>query len=256
MCADFESILEPIESPNPDPNQPYSQNVNQHISSGWCVYSKFAYSEVKDPLKIYRGKDCVKKFCNHVKGEAHRLCHAFPERTYGPFNYKTMGEIIRKQVGVTFAFKPFTEDSIKVRNHCHYSSLYRGPTHMKCNLQYNIPSYIPVIFHNFSGYNAHLFIRELATSVPRGAKMGVIAKSKEDYITFSIKVAVDKYVDKNGIEKDKELELRFIYSFKFMSSSLDSLTNNLVRRGQELFRFQEYTPAQYELLVKKGNLSL
>ena len=38
MYADFESILEPIESPNPDPNQPYSQNVNQHVSSGWCVY--------------------------------------------------------------------------------------------------------------------------------------------------------------------------------------------------------------------------
>ena len=82
--------------------------------------------------------------------------------------------------------------------------------------------------------------------------MGVIAKSKEDYITFSIKVAVDKYVDKNGIEKDKEIELRFIYSFKFMSSSLDSLTNNLVRRGQELFGFQEHTPAQYELLIEKG----
>ena len=61
MYADFESILEPIESPNPDLNRPYSQNVNHYVSSGWCVYSKFAYGEVKDPLKIYRGKDCVEK---------------------------------------------------------------------------------------------------------------------------------------------------------------------------------------------------
>ena len=30
--------------------------------------------------------------------------------------------------------------------------------------------------------------------------MGVIAKNKEDYITFSIQVAVDKYIDKNGVE--------------------------------------------------------
>ena len=51
MYADFESILEPIESRNLDPNQPYSQNVNQHISTGWCVYNKFAYGEVKDPIK-------------------------------------------------------------------------------------------------------------------------------------------------------------------------------------------------------------
>ena len=52
MYADFELILEPTESPNPDPNQPYSQNVNQHVSTGWCVYSKFAYGVVKDPLKL------------------------------------------------------------------------------------------------------------------------------------------------------------------------------------------------------------
>ena len=67
MYADFESILYPIESPGPDPNWPYSQNINQHISSGWCVYSKFAYGEVEDPLKLYRGKDCVEKFCDYVK---------------------------------------------------------------------------------------------------------------------------------------------------------------------------------------------
>ena len=117
---------------------------------------------------------------------------------------------------------------------------------------YKIPSYIQVVLHNLSDYNARLFIRELATSVPGGAKMGVITKNKEDFITFSMKVAVDKYIDKNGVEKDKEIELRFIDSFKFMSSSLDSLTNNLVHEGQDLFGFEEYTPAQYKLLIKKG----
>ena len=108
------------------------------------------------------------------------------------------------------------------------------------------------MFHNLSGYDAHLFIRELIASVPEGAKMGVMAKSKEDYITFSIKIVVDTYIDKNGVERDKEIELRFIDSFKFMSSSLDSLTDNLVCGGQKLFGFEEYTPAQYELLIKKG----
>ena len=119
-------------------------------------------------------------------------------------------------------------------------------------MQYKIPSYIPVVFHNLAGYDAHLFIRELAASKPGGAEMGVIAKNKEDYITSSIKVVVDKYIDKNGVEKEKEIELRFIDSFKFMSSSLDSLTTNLVRGGQRLFGFEEYTSKQYELLVKKG----
>ena len=35
-----------------------------------------------------------------------------------------------------------------------------------------------------------------------------------------------------------------------MSSSLDSLTTNLVRGGQRLFGYEKYTPKQYELLIK------
>ena len=73
-------------------------------------------------------------------------------------------------------FKSFTEGNPKVRDHCYYSSLYRGAAHSLCNVRYRIPSYIPVVFHNLSGYDTHLFIRELAASVPGGAKMGVIAK--------------------------------------------------------------------------------
>ena len=82
--------------------------------------------------------------------------------------------------------------------------------------------------------------------------MGVIAKNKEDYISFSIKVEVDKYIDKNGIEKSKEIKLRFIDSIKFMSSSLDSLVNNLARGGGKFFGFEEYNKNQYKLLIQKG----
>ena len=82
--------------------------------------------------------------------------------------------------------------------------------------------------------------------------MGVIAKNKEDYISFSIKVPVEKYTDRNEEEKDKLIELRFIDSFKFMSSSLDSLTKNLVGRRKRLFGFEYYSELQYDLLTRKG----
>ena len=71
MYADFESILEPIQGPSPEPTSSYTSEVTKHSPSGWCVYSKFAcgpswpetpsgsYQEVKDPLKLYRGKDCL-----------------------------------------------------------------------------------------------------------------------------------------------------------------------------------------------------
>ena len=81
-----------------------------------------------------------------------------------------------------------------------------------------------------------------------------IAKSKEDYISFSVDVAVDRYVDKEGNEKQKSTNLRFIDSFKFMASSLDSLTRNLVggKGGEKLFGFENYSELQYEQLTRKG----
>ena len=105
------------------------------------------------------------------------------------------------------------------------------------------------MFHNLFGYDAHLFIRELGG---HASDMEVIAKKKDDYISFSIKVPVDSYIDKNGEEKDKLIELRFIDSFKFMSSSLDSLTKNLVSGGKKLFGFEDYSELQYDLLNRKG----
>ena len=123
-------------------------------------------------------------------------------------------------------FKEFSLKDRKVRDHCHYTGKYRGAAHISCDLRYKIPNYIPVVFHNLAGYDAHLFIKEL---VKHTTKIGVIAKNTENYISFSVKVEVDKYIDKAGNEKFKEIELRFIDSLKFMSSSLDSLVNNLAK---------------------------
>ena len=220
-------------------------------SSGWCVYSKFAYGEVKDPLKLYRGKDCLQKFCDYIRQEAHRLYHMFPQKpmdTLTKNQWKKYNEASRCHI----CFKPFVDSKKgpKVRDHCHYTGRYRGPAHRSCNLMYRIPSYIPVVFHNLSGYDTHLFIRELE----RNSKdaMGVIAKNKEDYISFSVDVAVDRCVDKLGNEKEKLTKLRFIDSFKFMSSSLDSLARNLVGSATKLFGFKNYSELQYELLIRKG----
>ena len=146
-------------------------------------------------------------------------------------------------------FKPFKEGNRKVRDHCHYSGIYREVAHLLCNLQYKIPSYIPVIFHNLSGYDAHMFIKKLANC---RSKMGVIAKNKEDYISFLISIEVDKYINKKGEEKSREIELRFIDSFKFMSSNLDSLVNNLARGNNKFFGFEDYNESQCKLLIRKG----
>ena len=150
-------------------------------------------------------------------------------------------------------FKKFSSKDKKVRDHCHCTGKYRGAAHSSCNLRYRIPAYIPVVFHNLAGYDAHLFIKELAKHT---TKIGVIAKNTENYISFSVKVEVDKFIDKAGKtvlnEKSKEIELRFIDSFKFMSISLDSLVNNLAKGGHDFWGFEKRSPKQKELLIRKG----
>ena len=80
----------------------------------------------------------------------------------------------------------------------------------------------------------------------------MISKNKEEYITFSVKIPVDKYIDKNGEEKDRSMGLRFVDSFKFIATSLDSLTRNLVSSGKRLSGFEGYSESQYKLLTRKG----
>ena len=116
----------------------------------------------------------------------------------------------------------------KVRDHCHYTGLYRGTAHNNCNLKYRIPDHIPIVFHNLRDYDAHLFIKELGRRLNKN-DFGLIEENKEKYISFHVKINVRlagvKY--KDGTEVCKNIQLRFINSFRFMASSLDKLESNL-----------------------------
>ena len=101
----------------------------------------------------------------------------------------------------------------KVRDHCHYTGLYRGAAHNNCNLKYRIPDHIPIVFHNLSGYDAHLFIKELGRRFNKN-DIGVIAENKEKYISFNVKINVKLALMRNedGTEVRKNIQLKFIDS--------------------------------------------
>ena len=90
----------------------------------------------------------------------------------------------------------------KVRDHCHYNGLYCGAARNNCNLKYKIPGHIPIVFHNLSGYDAHLFIKELGSKFNK-EDIGVIAENKEKYISFNVKInfKLAGVRDKNGVKK-------------------------------------------------------
>ena len=61
--------------------------------------------------------------------------------------------------------KKFRQKLVKdreVRDHCHFSSKYRDEAHSSCNLKFNFPNKIPVVFHNRLNYDYHLIMKELA----------------------------------------------------------------------------------------------
>ena len=109
----------------------------------------------------------------------------------------------------------------KVRDHCHYTGKYRGAVHNICNLRYNVPIEIPIVFYNGSIYDYHFIIKELVKEFE--GNFECLGENTEKYITFSVPI-------KKKIEnKDLEItyKIKFIDSYRFMASSLSKLVYNL-----------------------------
>ena len=210
-CRSKDSVR--VEMPTKNPIVKYTDGQYQ-FKVPFVIYADF--ESILVPLR-----DCISKFCETIMAEAKRLYESAPKKPMDKLTKEQTVEFVTAKE-CHICFRKFSSKDRKVRDHCHYTGKYRGAAHSSCNLRYRIPDYIPVIFHNLAGYDTHLFIKELAKHT---TKIGVIAKNTENYISFSVKVEVDKFIDKAGNENSKEIELRFIDSFKFMSSSLDSLVN-------------------------------
>ena len=107
----------------------------------------------------------------------------------------------------------------KVKDPCYYTGKFRGAAQSKCNLNYKVPKDIPIIIHNAS-YDTHFIINQLAEEFK--GELNCIGENMEKYITFS--VPIKKECD-NG--KTIAYKLRFIDSFRFMSTSLSELVDNM-----------------------------
>ncbi|HJY23112.1 MAG TPA: DNA polymerase, partial [Hanamia sp.] len=106
-------------------------------------------------------------------------------------------------------------------DHDHLTGEFRGVAHNRCNLNYKVPHFLPIFFHNLSNFDAHLFIKELAFD---DEQIEILPLNKERYISITKHLLVNSPTD----GEDKEyVQLRFLDSFRFMASSLDKLAGNL-----------------------------
>ena len=116
----------------------------------------------------------------------------------------------------------------KVRGHWYYTGKHRSAAHSICNLKFNEPNEIAVVFHRGSNYEYHFIIKELANEFER--EFECIDESKENYKNFFVpikKEIIKNDKDKNKTDKNISYKINFIDSARFMGSSLSNLVDNI-----------------------------
>ena len=244
IYADTESLIKPIQSCEPNPQSSYTKKYQKHEPISFSYYIKCFDDNVFEPrLRSYTGKDAMQKFVESLEKDVKEIANIpkvdmiFRKEEAERFNKETECWICKEELGMD-----------KVRDHCHFTGRYRGAAHNSCNLKYKKPKFIPVVFHNLSGYDSHLFIKNLGFTA---VNIDCIPNNEEKYISFTKNIEVGEYMNKKRETKPITYKIRFIDSFKFMSTSLDSLVNNLPEEAfNNLKRY--YTGDKLSLVKRKG----
>ena len=244
IYADTESLLKPIQSCESDPDRKYTNKYQKHEPISFSYYIKCFDDNVCDQKpRTFTGENAMKEFVEWLEEDVAYIA-----------TLPSVGMIFEEEES-----KRFDKETIcwicggglrtdKVKDHCHYTGEYRGAAHNKCNLKYKKPNFTPVVFHNLSNYDAHLFIKNLGYD---NGNINCIPNNEEKYISFTKTITVGTYKNKEGKTVNKTHNIRFIDSFKFMSDSLDSLVNNLPEEAFNNIK-KYYTGDELNLIKRKG----
>jgi len=226
IYADFEAITEKVDSCKPNDDDSYTEAYQKHTDCGYGYKVVCAYDDkYTKPVQYYRGPNAVYKFMEKMLDEVRYCKNTIKCKFNKPIKMTSVDkENFKQATECHICGKKYTEDDVRVRDHCHVTGKYRGSAHEACNLNFQLTDKIPVIFHNLRGYDSHFMMQQI----------GQIAKN-----TYINKKGEEKEMNINAILNNMEkymafmlgYNLVFIDSFHFMSSSLDKLVSNLPRES-------------------------
>ena len=250
IYADFESLLKPIETCQPDPDKSYTLKYQKHEPLSFVYYIKsFNESVYKSTLRKYikeneEDPDPIDVFINWLEEDVKQIAGLGNK----PMKITPEEQEQFNQASTCWICEKLLNLQDRVRDHCHFTGRYRGAACNICNLKYRKPNNISVFFHNLSGYDSHLFIKKLNNTM---GSIDCIPNNEENYISFSKSIITGEYKDKKGETHNKYFKIIFKDSLKFMASSLDALVNNL---PEEAFKNlnKYFTSKQTKLLKQKG----
>ena len=233
----------------PNPEYSYNYNYQKHEPSGFCIFIKGVGKAKFKPItytKKEEGDNIAKIFVEKLVEATQSIYNEFYRRPKPLILTKEEQKSFEKEKICHICNKELS--GRKVRDHCHFTGQYRGAAHNSCNVKSRKPLLLPVIFHNLQGYDAHLFIKQLAGLA---GDFICIPSTEEKYISFSKEFKFDEYMDiKNGKMRSLKFELRFIDSFKFLQTSLANLVANL--QPGDFHNTKEVFKENVDLLTRKG----
>ena len=227
IYADLECLLEKRRSCQDYFEKSYIEKKNKHTPSGYSLFTNCSFDATKNKLDCYRGKDCMEKFCKDLRQHAMKIIN-YEEKEMIPltseeneyYEMQKACHICKEKCSTNKNDENTFKLCHKVRDHCHYTGEFRGAAHSICNLRCKTPKEIPVVFHNGSTYDYHFIIKKLAKEFEGQFKC--FGENTEEHITFSVTI-------KKELNNSKTItyKLKFIDSFRFISTSLSSLVDNL-----------------------------
>ena len=230
--ADFESCLEPMYEDRGE----RTTSENQHIPIGYSYYLVSRVDPQDNKLEHYtarfQGEDVVLHFLRSLRDTVLDL---FMKYRFSREMRLSCSEeqSFKNSMHCWVCGKQFTlidqvaHNDPPVRDHCHYTGRYRGAAHNSCNLRIRRTRTILVLFHDFTNYDNHLFVRSLGKIE---GDINVIARNDEKHISVTKEICVSK---------KSKWKLRFSDTSSFMLGSLASHVSNLRSIGVENFKIYE-----------------
>lgn len=237
IYGDFESLLCNYSDKN---KSVFTESVQSHQASSYAYYICCKSRPELNDFVSYRGPNCAQKFVETVTNDLKRLYKILQNKqSMLPLTSDELKSFKTVQLCHICKTK-FAQNDKKVKDHDHFTGKYRGPAHNACNLNLKQCQFIPIIFHNLSGYDSHLFIKELSDII---GNITLIPKSKEKYISFTKIMPID---NKNIVQ------LKFIDSFNFLNTSLDKLVKMLHSDDFQHMRLFFNQDSLFNLACRKG----
>lgn len=218
IYADFESLGSKISTcVNKKQN---TVEINRHIGASFkllvvsdipisCCFEKVGDYYTYE--SIYKGTDANDEFVRQIQELENILIEDMRIAQDLHIDFKTMN-ITEKQIEEFKATKKcwvcnnnFKGD--KVKHHNHFTGDYHSTICSDCNIQIKDKIKIPVFFHNLN-YDKNIFFKSLY-HYQNIKDISILPDNEENYKCFTIG------------------KLHFLDSFKFMSSSLDTLIKNI-----------------------------